>query len=98
MHRLPLTAALGLALCAGGCADPGAAPAALVPAPANPVLDRDFPDPAVLRAAGGVYYAYATQGGDTGEGGGGMRNIQLARSRDLAQWDLIGDALPVKPA
>ena len=51
MHRLPLTAALGLALCAGGCADPGAAPAALVPAPANPVLDRDFPDPAVLRTA-----------------------------------------------
>ena len=28
---------------------------------ANPVLDRDFPDPAVLRASDGSWYAYATQ-------------------------------------
>ena len=32
----------------------------------NPVLDRDFPDPAVLRAPDGLYYAYATQGGAAG--------------------------------
>lgn len=97
MHPIPLTAALGLALFAGGCADPGAAPAAFARAPANPVLDRNFPDPAVLRAADGLYYAYATQGGDPDEEGGVMRNIQLARSSDLVRWEPIGDALPKKP-
>lgn len=60
---------------------------------ANPVLDANFPDPAVLRAPDGFFYAYATQG----EAGGRMRNIQVARSRDLVRWQLLGDALPVKP-
>ena len=27
----------------------------------NPVLDSDFPDPAVILAPDGFYYAYATQ-------------------------------------
>ena len=57
---------------------------------ANPVLDRNFPDPAVLRAPDGSYYAYATQG----EG----RNIQVARSADLVTWTPLADALPAKPA
>jgi arabinan endo-1,5-alpha-L-arabinosidase len=56
----------------------------------NPVLDRDFPDPAVLRGSDGFYYVYATQGGGA--------NIQLARSRDLVAWEALPDALPVKPA
>lgn len=56
---------------------------------ANPVLDRDFPDPAALRAPDGYYYVYATQGGGF--------NIQLARSRDLVHWEHRGDALPTKP-
>jgi arabinan endo-1,5-alpha-L-arabinosidase len=93
--RLPVIAALALALAASGCAAPGATPPALVPPHANPVLDRDFPDPAVLQAADGSYYAYATQGDD---GSGAMRNIQLARSGDLVSWEPLGDALPVKPA
>jgi arabinan endo-1,5-alpha-L-arabinosidase len=59
----------------------------------NPILDRDFPDPAVLKAGDGLYYAYATQGGEAGV----TRNIQVARSRDLQQWQLLGDALPDKP-
>ena len=94
MGRLLLSAALASGLGAGGCAVQPAAPSAMAGAPANPVLDRDFPDPAVLRAPDGMYYAYATQGDE----GGAMRNIQLARSPDLAQWEPIGDALPVKPA
>lgn len=57
----------------------------------NPVIDADFPDPAVLRAGDGFYYVYATQGGEP------MRNIQLARSSDLVRWHVIGDALPTKP-
>jgi len=59
----------------------------------NPVLDRDFPDPAVLRAPDGWLYAYATQSPSAD----GMLNIQVARSRDLVDWELIGDALPAKP-
>ncbi|MDB5693212.1 MAG: glycoside hydrolase, family 43, partial [Alphaproteobacteria bacterium] len=61
---------------------------------ANPVLDADFPDPAVLRAPDGFYYAYATQT----ERDGRMINIQVARSRDLVGWEHLGDALPTKPA
>jgi arabinan endo-1,5-alpha-L-arabinosidase len=60
----------------------------------NPVIDSDFPDPAVLRVPGGYFYAYGTQGNF----GGRMLNIQVARSRDLVRWERVGDALPVKPA
>jgi arabinan endo-1,5-alpha-L-arabinosidase len=84
---LPLAAAAALAV--SGCATPDAAPATY----ANPVLDSDFPDPAVLRTADGYYYAYATQT----ERPGGMINLQVARSRDLVAWEHLGDALPVKP-
>ncbi|MFC7536724.1 glycoside hydrolase family 43 protein [Sphingomonas sp. GCM10030256] len=66
------------------------------PAPAtsysNPVIDSDFPDPAVMRAADGHFYVYATQGGEP------MRNIQVARSADLVTWQMLGDALPTKPS
>lgn len=60
---------------------------------ANPVLDSDFPDPTVVRAADGLYYAYATQT----ERDGRMVNIQLARSADMVRWEHLGDALPAKP-
>ena len=70
-----------------GCATPASQPS---PARyANPVLDSDFPDPAVLRASDGFYYAYATQGGG--------KNIQAARSRNLVDWEPLADALPAKP-
>jgi arabinan endo-1,5-alpha-L-arabinosidase len=59
----------------------------------NPVLDCDFPDPAVIHADDGYYYAYATQTLRDGE----WINIQLARSADLVNWDYLGDALPDKP-
>lgn len=78
--RRPL-AALALLLAAGAAA------------PDQPALDANFPDPAVLRAPDGYYYAYATQG----EANGRMLNIQVARSRDLRRWQRVGDALPVKP-
>lgn len=61
---------------------------------ANPVFDTDFPDPAVLRAPDGHYYAYATQG----PVGAGTHNVQLARSADLVRWERLPDAMPVKPA
>ena len=60
----------------------------------NPVIDGDFPDPTVIRAADRYYYGYATQT----QRGGKWINIQLARSRDLVHWQFLGDALPVKPS
>jgi arabinan endo-1,5-alpha-L-arabinosidase len=59
----------------------------------NPILDKDFPDPAVIRADDGYYYAYATQALRDGK----WINIQVARSADLVSWDHLGDALPDKP-
>ena len=59
----------------------------------NPILDSDFPDPGVIHAPDGFYYAYATQTLRDGK----WINIQLARSSDLVHWDFLGDALPEKP-
>ena len=59
----------------------------------NPVLDADFPDPAVILAPDGFYYAYATQTLRDGH----WVNIQVARSKDLVHWEHLGDALPEKP-
>ena len=58
------------------------------------VFDDDFPDPSVLRAADGYYYAYATQTKRHGQ----ILNIQVARSHDLVAWEHLGEALPDKPA
>jgi len=59
----------------------------------NPVLDADFPDPTVIRAPDGRYYAYGTQTKRNGR----WINIQVATSRDLVHWRALGDALPMKP-
>jgi len=89
MHRI-LGVAVAALLSLGSCATPQQ----LAPARyANPVLDADFPDPAVLKAPDGYYYAYATQT----ERGGKWLNLQVARSKDLIHWDHLGDALPAKP-
>ena len=56
------------------------------------VLDRDFPDPTVIRVRG-MYYAYATQASNNGK----MVNIQVASSADHIHWDYHGDVLPQKP-
>ncbi|MFL6765792.1 MAG: glycoside hydrolase family 43 protein [Sphingomicrobium sp.] len=60
----------------------------------NPILDEDFPDPAVIHAPDGYYYAYGTQTLRDGK----WINIQVARSADLIHWEPVGDALPEKPA
>lgn len=53
----------------------------------NPVLNRNFPDPTVIRA-NGRYYAYATQSGS--------RHFQVSHSRDLVNWSRPHEALPRK--
>ena len=86
----PLLALASLAL--AGCAT-DSTPSRVAAVHSNPVLDSDFPDPALIRAPDGFYYAYATQT----ERDGKMINIQAARSSDLVAWQHLGDALPAKP-
>ena len=54
----------------------------------NPVIAADFPDPSIV--LGGTRYVAV----GTGSAG---RNVQLAISRDLAHWLVVGDALPQLP-
>ena len=68
-------------------------PAPLTGSYVNPILDWDFPDPAVILAPDGHYYAYATQTLRDDQ----WINIQVARSDDLIHWHHLGDALPDKP-
>ena len=77
-----------------GPANRSAIPAASTATYVNPILDADFPDPAVILATDGFYYAYATQTLCDGQ----WFNIQVARSADLVHWQHLGDALPKKPA
>ncbi|AHG91995.1 glycoside hydrolase family 43 [Gemmatirosa kalamazoonensis] len=97
LRALRALPALALLACGGGGG--GAGGGVVTPPPpvtptaqqyVNPVLDVDFPDPAVTKSSDGFYYAYATQTT-------GLR-IQVARSRDLVQWTTLGEALPNRPS
>jgi arabinan endo-1,5-alpha-L-arabinosidase len=57
--------------------------------PLKPVIDRDFPDPDVLRV-GETYFAYATNSSRI--------NLQVARSSNLMNWELLPDAMPALPS
>lgn len=65
--------------------------------PFVPVLTEDFPDPFVL-PQDGVFLAYATNPRDAGV------NVQMARSTNLVDWELMRDqdkphdAMPVLPS
>ncbi len=54
----------------------------------NPVLQTDFPDPRVMQD-GNTYYAYGTNAGG--------KNVQVARSSNLVNWDMLPDAMPALP-
>jgi arabinan endo-1,5-alpha-L-arabinosidase len=60
-------------------------------------LDHDFPDPGVVKADDGFYYAYSTQT-ITETLPHTLVNIQTARSKDLTHWDLLGEVMPTKPS
>ena len=51
----------------------------------NPVLNKDMPDPSVVRAPDGQFYVYATEGGGL--------CVPIYKSRDLAtRWRFAGSA------
>jgi arabinan endo-1,5-alpha-L-arabinosidase len=68
-------------------------PRVLAPAYENPVLRNDAPDPSVIRAADGAYYAYTTQSYHDAV----FHNVPVLRSEDLITWELLGDAMPTRP-
>ena len=50
---------------------------------AGPVINRDFPDPGLMRnGADGVWYAYSTSSGG--------KNIPVAKSTDFNTWSIVG--------
>jgi beta-xylosidase len=55
----------------------------------NPVIRRDFADPGIIRV-GDTYYAYSTNAAS--------RNVPLATSTDLVNWEYQADAMPALPS
>jgi beta-xylosidase len=56
-----------------------------------------FADPSLVRGKDGWWYAYATSD-PLRQGEHTPHLIPMARSRDLAHWDYVRDALPARPA
>lgn len=59
----------------------------------NPVVDQNFPDPTIIKAPDGCFYVYATNS----ELNGVTYNMQVRRSKDLVDWQLLEDAMPEMP-
>ena len=49
----------------------------------NPIIDKNSPDPTILRADDGSFYLYATEN---------TRNVPIYHSTDLVNWNLLGTA------
>ena len=88
-----------LGIGAGLLTAPGAGAADAVgvlgpPPPTAPVVDRDAPDPDIVRVDGlggtTTYYAYTTASGG--------QNVPVMSSPDLRNWTLMRDALPTLPS
>ena len=78
-----------LAVALSGCAAAADETASPEPrAPGTPVLNANFADPDVLEVDG-TYFAYATNDNN--------RNVQVASSKDLVEWEVLPDALPDLP-
>jgi arabinan endo-1,5-alpha-L-arabinosidase len=60
----------------------------------NPVYKADFADPTVIRGHDGWFYAYATNTSVNNK----FYHIQVAKSSDLINWKVVGDALPMMPS
>ena len=73
------------ALVVSGCSS---TPQQVAPAPGTPALNANFADPDVVEVDG-TYFAYATNDNN--------RNVQVASSNDLFEWEVLPDALPDLP-
>ncbi|MBQ5358317.1 MAG: family 43 glycosylhydrolase, partial [Alistipes sp.] len=47
----------------------------------NPVIDNNAPDPTVIRAKDGTFYAYSTMM---------YGNVPVYKSQDMINWEYIG--------
>lgn len=63
----------------------------------NPVFNHDFPDPNIVKAGDGYFYAYSTQANWQPENFGGPYITPILRSKNLVSWEVVGDALAKKP-
>lgn len=62
----------------------------------NPVFTPVFADPSIIRGDDGYFYAYGTED-DWGDGQGG-KVAPIIRSKDLVDWEYIGEAFSKKPS
>lgn len=63
----------------------------------NPVFDHNFPDPNLVQAKDGYFYAYSTNASWKKENFGGDYFLPIIRSKNLVKWEVVGDALRKKP-
>lgn len=63
----------------------------------NPVWDHDFPDPNLVKAPDHYFYAYSTNSNWQKDGLGGPYTVPVLRSRDLVNWQFVGDAFDKRP-
>jgi len=61
----------------------------------NPVFEPVIADPSIIRGDDGYFYAYGTQ--DAWEHAVDFRYAPIIRSRDLVDWEYIGDAFDSVP-
>lgn len=80
--------AIGLGGCGAGGSSGSDSSSGAQRSMTNPVLEEDFPDPFILEVDG-EYWAYST--------GAAGWYIQVARSADLVEWELVQDGLPALP-
>ncbi|MCC4722333.1 family 43 glycosylhydrolase [Salinicoccus sp. RF5] len=61
----------------------------------NPVFEPTLADPTVIESDDGYFYAYGTE--DYLDEEKGQPNIPIIRSKDLIEWEFVGQALEEKP-
>jgi arabinan endo-1,5-alpha-L-arabinosidase len=49
----------------------------------NPVIDKNTPDPTIIKAPDGDFYLYATES---------IKNVPIYKSKNLVDWDFVGTA------
>jgi arabinan endo-1,5-alpha-L-arabinosidase len=60
----------------------------------NPVFDHDAPDPSVIKAKDGFYYAITSKSPYEGEV---ERVVPILKSADLVSWERVGEVFPELP-